>query len=214
VLSFKFVQGTEFIQKIHGSMADKAKDQAGEKEPMITSIPVVEFVDDVDAFMQMPENTGNSQLALKRMEDTYSKIKILESNNVNTKQRLKNQISELEKSIQMIGELKKRKEASEDMSTHFRLADHVFLKAKVKPVDKVGLWLGANVMLEYDLDEGDELLRAKKIKAEQNLKQTNMLIDSIRENVTTIEVNMARVYNWDVRRRQAEKEKLGLAAAN
>ena len=60
--------------------------------------------------------------------------------------RLKNQISELDKSIQMIEELKKRRTASKDMSTHFRLADHVFLKAKVKPVEKVGLWLGVSVM--------------------------------------------------------------------
>jgi len=196
-------------------MADDSKDKVevkGEREPMITSIPVVEFVDDVDAFMQLPENAANSQNVLKKMEEIYSKIKVLESNNVNNKIRLKNQIQELEKSIAMIGELKNRKAANEDMSTHFRLADHVFLKAKVKPAEKVGLWLGANVMLEYDLEEGDELLRSKKTKAEQTLKTTNTLIDSIRENVTTIEVNMARVYNWDVKRRQAEKEKLGLAA--
>ena len=27
----------------------------------------------------------------------------------------------------------------------------------------------------------------------------------IRDQMTTLEVNMARVYNWDVKRRQAEK---------
>ena len=67
-------------------MADTLKEQP-EKESTITSIPVVEFVDDVDAYMALPENTGNSQLALKRMEETYSKIKMMESNNVMTKQR-------------------------------------------------------------------------------------------------------------------------------
>ena len=67
-------------------MANTLKEQS-EKEPAITSIPLVEFVDDVDAFMALPENTGNSQLALKRMEETYSKIKMMESNNVMTKQR-------------------------------------------------------------------------------------------------------------------------------
>jgi len=154
-----------------------------------------------------------AKMSLKKMEDLYSKIKSLESNNVSTKQRLKNQIQELEKSIAMIVELKARKEADQSMSTHFRLADHVFLKAKVQPVETVGLWLGANVMLEYDLGEGDELLRSKKTKAEQTLKQTTTLIDSIRENITTIEVNMARVYNWDVKRRQQEKEKAGLASS-
>ena len=90
----------------------------------------------------------------------------------------------------------------------YYLVGLLFLKTVVTIVST----FQANVMLEYDLEEGDELLRKKKTKAEQNLKQTNFLIDNIRENVTTIEVNMARVYNWDVRRRQAEKEKLGIAA--
>jgi len=183
---------------------------ANEKTEMITSMPVIEFVDDVDSFMDLSENGGNAQQVLKRMEDTYSKIKVLENNHVNNKQRLRNQVQELDKSIAMLQELKARKAADQDMPTHFRLADHVFLKAKIKPADKVGLWLGANVMLEYDLEEGYDLLKGKRDKADQTLKSTNTMIDSIRENVTTIEVNMARVYNWDVKRRQAEKEKAGI----
>jgi len=63
-------------------------------------------------------------------------------------------------------------------------------------------------MLEYDLEEGEKLLISKKNKANSSLTVTNEQIDMIRENITTIEVNMARVYNWDVKRRQAEKDKL------
>jgi len=62
-------------------------------------------------------------------------------------------------------------------------------------------------MLEYDLDEGEELLVSKKAKAETNLKATQDIIDNVREQITVTEVNMARIYNWDVKRRQAEKEK-------
>ncbi len=62
-------------------------------------------------------------------------------------------------------------------------------------------------MLEYDMDEGEELLVSKKAKAEINLKATQEIIDNVREQITVTEVNMARIYNWDVKRRQAEKEK-------
>lgn len=62
-------------------------------------------------------------------------------------------------------------------------------------------------MLEYDPDEGQELLVSKKAKAETNLKATQEIIDNVREQITVTEVNMARIYNWDVKRRQAEKEK-------
>ena len=40
----------------------------------------------------------------------------------------------------------------------FPLSNTVFAKAKVPPAKHVNLWLGANVMLEYDLEEADSLL--------------------------------------------------------
>jgi len=187
-----------------------SNEEANRISNLTSAIPVVDFVDDVDAFMSLPENGHNSQSVLKRMEDVYSRAKVIEVNNVTTKRRLKTQVLDLDKSLKMIQELKRRKEDNEDMSTHFRLADHVFMKARIKPVDKVGLWLGANVMLEYDVAEGEELLKSKKEKAETSLKATNEVIDTIREQITTIEVNMARIFNWDVKRRQAEKELLGV----
>jgi len=173
----------------------------------VMSVPTVEFVADVDAFMSEPEHANNAQLVLRRLEETYNKLKISEANNMNTKRRLKAQITEFDNSLRMLEELKRRRDAGKDMTTQFRLADHVFASAKVPPSDKVGLWLGASVMLEYTLEEGDTLLKQKLQKAENSLETTNLIIDSIRENVTTMEVNMARIFNWDVKRRQAEKEK-------
>lgn len=69
-------------------------------------------------------------------------------------------------------------------------------------------------MLEYSLEEGEALLKAKNQKAEKSLEMTNVLIDSLRESITTLEVNMARIFNWDVKRRQLEKEKAGIAGGN
>ncbi|CAL8139662.1 unnamed protein product [Orchesella dallaii] len=172
-----------------------------------TQIPAVEFVEDVDAFMSRPENGSEAQIVLKRMEETYSRMKIIEANNVGTKRRLKTQIQELDKSLEMLEVLKQRKSENKEITNHFRLADHVYIKARIPPVEKIGLWLGAKVMLEYDMDEGEELLVSKKAKAESNLKATQDIIDNVREQITVTEVNMARIYNWDVKRRQAEKEK-------
>ncbi len=44
------------------------------------------------------------------------------------------------------------------MVVDYQLADNVYAKARIKPVETVNLWLGANVMLEYGLDEAVELL--------------------------------------------------------
>lgn len=49
-------------------------------------------------------------------------------------------------------------EASEEIQTTFLLSDDVYAKARVPPTEKVCLWLGANVMLEYSLEDAVELL--------------------------------------------------------
>ena len=44
------------------------------------------------------------------------------------------------------------------MLFNFELGNQVYAKARVKPTTKAHLWLGADVMLEYPLDEAIELL--------------------------------------------------------
>lgn len=47
---------------------------------------------------------------------------------------------------------------SETVSCHFELADSVYANAKIQKEDSVLLWLGANVMLEYNYEEAEALL--------------------------------------------------------
>jgi len=61
--------------------------------------------------------------------------------------RLKSQIEELDKSINMITELKRSKAEDSTISTHFRISDQIYSKARIPPTDKVGLWLGVKKIL-------------------------------------------------------------------
>ena len=65
-------------------------------------------------------------------------------------------------------------------------------------------------MLSYTLPEALELLSSKLSTAETTLKNTVSDLEYLREQITIMEVNTARVYNWDVKRRREAKEK-GLA---
>lgn len=69
----------------------------------------------------------------------------------------------------------------------------------------VNLWLGANVMLEYTYDEAIELLQSKNIKAKKDLKETKEDLAMIRNQIITSEVNISRIYNWDIRCKRMEK---------
>jgi len=64
----------------------------------------------------------------------------------------------------------------------------------------------ANVMLSYTQDEAIELLSSKLSAAKQNLTNTVEDLEFLREQVTIMEVNTARCYNWDVKRRREKRD--------
>lgn len=123
----------------------------------------------------------------------------MEYNILARRRRLRTQIPDLTKSLDMIKILKQQ---NDTLDTQTLLSEQVFVKATVEPTKTVCLWLGANVMLEYDLDEAEKLLKQNITAAVENLKCLEFDQEFLRDQLTTTEVNMARVYNWDVKRRE------------
>ena len=61
-------------------------------------------------------------------------------------------------------------------------------------------------MLSYEITAAIELLRSKLKSAQENLENLVTDLEYLKEQVTIMEVNMARVYNWDVKRRRTQRE--------
>jgi hypothetical protein len=57
----------------------------------------------------------------------------------------------------------------------------------------------------YPLTEASELLASKLSSARKSLGEVIEDLEWIREQVTVMEVNFARVHNWDVKRRRDRK---------
>ncbi|KTG46317.1 hypothetical protein cypCar_00001321 [Cyprinus carpio] len=166
-------------------------------------IPEAIFVEDVDAFMKQPGN-DTADAVLRKLDEQYQKYKYMELNLAQKKLRLKSQIPQIKQTLEILRHMQKKKDTTDPMKTHFLLADNVYCKASVPPTDKVCLWLGANVMLEYDIDEAQALLEKNFATASRNLDSLEDDLDFLRDQFTTTEVNMARVYNWDVKRRSKD----------
>ncbi|KDR22919.1 Prefoldin subunit 3, partial [Zootermopsis nevadensis] len=162
------------------------------------------FQDDVDKFMDLEENGGDADKVLRRLDEQHSKYKFMEYSLASKRRRLKNQIPDLENSLDMIKLLQQQRDNPKEIETEFLLSEQVYFKALVPPTDKVCLWLGANVMLEYTLEDATNLLVKNIDTAKKNLGYVEHDLDFLRQ-FTTTEVNMARVYNWDVKKRQAAK---------
>ena len=71
--------------------------------------------------------------------------------------------------------LLKTKHMSEakEVETNFLVSDNIWAKAKVpNNTGKVGLWLGANVMVEYGYDDALQLLGKNLANAEAKIAET------------------------------------------
>ena len=112
--------------------------------------------------------------------------------------------------------------------TTFELNETLYAEAEIEDTDVVYLWLGvlhpyhrlstsavplteilqqANVMLSYKIPEAIELLATKLKNAEVSLQSLQDDLEFLREQITVMEVNTARLYNWDVVRRRERRLK-------
>ncbi|KAL8375913.1 hypothetical protein RB595_007165 [Gaeumannomyces hyphopodioides] len=139
-----------------------------------------------------------------------SKYQFMELNLQRRVAGLKGKLPDIEKTLETVRFLKLRKEGDDPIETTFELNDTLYTKAEIPPTDEVFLWLGANVMLSYPIAEAEELLVSKEGAAKQSLANCEEDLEFLREQITTMEVAIARVYNWDVvqkRKEKAEEEK-------
>ena len=71
--------------------------------------------------------------------------------------------------------------------------------------NETDLFIKANVMLSYPIPEALALLRSKLSSAEVSLSQAIEDLELLRSSITTCEVNTARLYNFDVKRRRERR---------
>ena len=133
----------------------------------------------------------------------------MEQNLMRARQNLKVKLPDIKKTLEMVAMLKSRYDSEDkEISTNFLLSDNIWAKAKVPNVTgKVGLWLGANVMVEYTYEEAIKLLGKNLANAELKIKETEDDLDFLKDQITTSEVNLARIYNQGVMNsKKAKKE--------
>jgi len=62
-------------------------------------------------------------------------------------------------------------------------------------------------MLSYKIPAAITLLKSKLDLAQASLQNTTEDLEFLREQITIMEVNTARVYNWDVKRRRERRQR-------
>ena len=114
----------------------------------------------------------------------------------------------------MVAMLKQKADGDDKaVDSNFLISDNIWAKAKLpNDTGKVGLWLGANVMVEYTYPDALALLSKNLSNAQHKLAETEDDYDYLKEQITTMEVNIARTYNQGVANKKAKEEAGAIAA--
>jgi len=181
-------------------MGDTANEHSTKGE-----IPVAVFIEDIDGYMK---KEGTAEAALEKLQRLYNAFKFIEQRLNQKKTKLKIKLPEITKTYQSLVQMEEQSKLGEPLVSHYELAQSIFAKAKINvhENDKVCLWLGANVMLEYPRAEAIALLEQQQRDAKTALATTIDDMGFLRDQITTTEVNMARVFNWDVKDRRKKQE--------
>ncbi|EAW23892.1 tubulin-binding prefolding complex subunit PAC10 [Aspergillus fischeri NRRL 181] len=186
-------------------MADK-KSSTVTTQTNPRGIPAAPFIDNVSDYVA---SRADVEPTLQRFQEMISKYQFMELNTQRRAAGLREKIPDIKKTLDVVRFLKKQKEtnSSSTLETSFELNDTLYARAQISPADteEVYLWLGANVMLAYPIPEAETMLSEKLSAAEQSLANCDEDLEFLREQITTIEVATARVYNWDVVQRRKEK---------
>ncbi|CAE6443146.1 unnamed protein product [Rhizoctonia solani] len=206
------------------AMASTAESGSSELKTNPRGIPHAPFVSDIEHHIGGPE--AECESALRQFQEAIAKYRYMELNLNQRKSGLEEKIPDIKKSLGVVqhlitqrkpaktddddddnlGDEDEDDESSKKRITTFELNDTLYAEAELEDTDTVCLWLGANVMLSYKLPEAQELLTSKLSSAQQNLSNVTEDLEFLREQITIMEVNTARVYNWDVRRRRLRRE--------
>eukprot|EP00439_Symbiodinium_sp_Y106_P022652 s5463_g2.t2 len=131
-------------------------------------IPEAIFIENVEELCKDREPTQ----VVGRLQDLHSKYQYMQSSLTAQRSSLKTKLPDISAALEVVEHLvSKSSEASEDEPTQYtyQLAENIWSKASAPPSKTVCLWLGANCMLEYTLDEALDLLKTNETNARRRL---------------------------------------------
>ena len=176
--------------------------EAPSAPPHPRGLPSVLFIEDEEAFLV---KTGfTEEAAALEMRAAFQQLQSMASNLRGKRTSLESKLPETSKALAMVAQLKTKRQKKETARVTYELIGGVYCAADVAPSDKVMLWLGANVMVEYSLDEAETFLSKQLSDATEALQTTKEDIAHLDDQINTLEVNINRMHNHAMAKRRSK----------
>ncbi|RCN45482.1 prefoldin subunit [Ancylostoma caninum] len=156
--------------------------------------------EDVEAWLAKEKLSPEEGVAM--LEERYKKYKYVEASMTSQKTRMAEKLPDFKHSLAILDVLIDKKEKEQPFETTYLVSEEVYTKATVRKPEKVSIWLGANVMVEYELDKAKELLEKNRGNVQKAVDELTSELAFVKDQITTTEVNIAHVHNYGVKKRQ------------
>lgn len=163
------------------------------------SIPGAKFIEKVETFVGSCNPTSVEYL----FKELLQKYRFMEHSLLGQKDTLRAKTLAIKETMDALEMLKRQRDVAKEggdgeLQTHFQLAETVHVQATVPPTDTVCLWLAADVVVEYTIQEAEDVLNKSLKFANKYLEEAEADMEWLRTQITMTEVNIARVHNYAV----------------
>lgn len=101
-------------------------------------------------------------------------------------------------------------EDGEFKDIQYELEDGLFAFASIpkkSTTNTVSLWLGSGILMEFTYEEAQQILSEKSAVYTNKINEIMEDIEFLREQITTLQVNMSKVYNYSIlQKRKLEQQ--------
>ncbi|KCV67584.1 hypothetical protein H696_05981 [Fonticula alba] len=194
--------------------------------------PTAHFIPDIEAYMSGKQ----TEPTVRALEGQYTKFRFMEKALLQRKSGLAGRLPELNKALSALVLLARAADPDVDLvaegladadmpeassqvtppgaetghfDMRFELAETLYAEGRIKTgaaFDTVHLWIGSNVMVAYPPKEALGVLRRNRDQTLTMMDGIDDDIAHIREQINILQVNVARIHNWDVKRRAALRQ--------
>lgn len=167
-------------------------------------VPTADTITDVDGYLK--EHKLTIEEAQKKVEEDFRKYKIVEANLTSQREKLRETEPDFLRGRELLTKLQEAL-ANPDyewpMEVRYPLADQVFSTAYVDKTDTIYILLGCQTMAEVTVDEADKIFSKNLVDINKLKNDLSEEINFVKDQITTTEVNMAHLFNYNVNLKKA-----------
>ena len=155
-------------------------------------IPAAEFYPNIEDVVKTPEEA--TSLLIQKQQDLKN-YKSIEYQLVEKRQRLLKNRPGVQGDLDAVKRIGKMTDQGET-KCQFPLADSLYSTAVLDKTSRVALWLGANLLVEYTLEEAQQIYQESLDSLDKQLKETEEAMMFARNQITVTEVAVTRLANF------------------